>query len=791
VEGNGLIRRRGEVPQIEVMPEIRNELREYLQTQGYRVTEDAKLLGKSGIRHTFDMLAEKNDGLSTQNVCIGIAQGGDPEAEANAIFSLANKAFDTGINNRLLIAIPTFNEKSKQLATKQRIKVIDGQSVGSLLAAKPKKSAKSDVPLNFETPSQLMESLANRGYTVEEKGIIKGKSGIEYTFDILAHGDGDQVNHTLVVDYLLSKNEIGLEQVSLFDTKAYDAGVDAKVLIVSPGMTPEAKQFAQHQHIRVLEWNPPSGLASSPSPSEAKTAESKTTDKKQAEKKKTGSTDGDKNQPKMLRQLLQPEALQLIPEVMARRYNAIPLSISGNALQVAMADPTDIFAIEAFSAQSRLRVSPLAASSREIREAIDFSYKGYGEIEKQISRINIPEESSDESLAISATLDTPLTQALSLIVEEAVKARASDIHIEPEDDRLRVRYRIDGILQDMMSLPLNVRRSLISRIKILADLNIADHQRPQDGQFTTTAKGREIDIRVAIAPIVWGEMAVLRLLDKSMAVIELSALGMLDSGLAKYKEMLKVPHGMILISGPTGAGKTTTLYASVNSLDKMGRNIITIEDPAEYRFKDINQIQVNPQAGITFASGLRSVLRLDPDVILVGEIRDSETANIAVQAALTGHLMLSSIHANDTVGVLFRLLDLKIEHFLIASSMIGVVAQRMVRRVCPDCAQLIEAPSMEQMAYEQETGEKRTKFLYGTGCKSCAYTGYLGRIGIFETLVMTDTIRTMVANKANSTELKAQSIKEGMVTLLKDGMEKVKAGITTPTEVLRSAYTMG
>jgi general secretion pathway protein E len=540
-----------------------------------------------------------------------------------------------------------------------------------------------------------------------------------------------------------------------------------------------------------LEWNPPSGVTSPLSSPEQKAAELKTNEKKPTEKKKTGSADAEKTQPKMLRQLLQPEALLLIPEVMARRYNAIPLSTSGNALQVAMADPTDIFAIEAFSAQSRMRVSPVAASSREIREAIDFSYKGYGEIEKQISRINIPEESSDESLAISATLDTPLTQALSLIVEEAVKARASDIHIEPEDDRLRIRYRSDGILQDMMSLPLSVRRSLISRIKILADLNIADHQRPQDGQFTTTAKGREIDVRVAIAPIVWGEMAVLRLLDKSMAVIELSALGMLDSGLAKYKEMLKVPHGMILISGPTGAGKTTTLYASVNSLDKMGRNIITIEDPAEYRFKDINQIQVNNQAGITFASGLRSVLRLDPDVILVGEIRDSETANIAVQAALTGHLMLSSIHANDTVGVLFRLLDLKIEHFLIASSMIGIVAQRMVRRVCPDCAQLIEAPMMEQISYEQETGEKKTKFLYGTGCKSCAYTGYLGRIGIFETLVMTDTLRTMVANRANSTELKAQAIKEGMVTLLKDGMEKVKAKITTPTEVLRSAYTMG
>jgi type II secretory ATPase GspE/PulE/Tfp pilus assembly ATPase PilB-like protein len=266
---------------------------------------------------------------------------------------------------------------------------------------------------------------------------------------------------------------------------------------------------------------------------------------------------------------------------------------------------------------------------------------------------------------------------------------------------------------------------------------------------------------------------------------------MLDNGLTKYKEMLKVPHGMILISGPTGAGKTTTLYGSVNSLDKMGRNIITIEDPAEYRFKDINQIQVNTQAGITFASGLRSILRLDPDVILVGEIRDAETANIAVQAALTGHLMLSSIHANDTVGVLYRLLDLKIEHFLIASSMIGIVAQRMVRRICPDCAQMIEAPTMEQTAYEQEMGEKQTKFLYGTGCKSCAYSGYLGRIGIFEILTMSDAIRTMIAEKANSTEVKAQAVKEGMVTLMKDGMRKVKAGTTTPSEVLRSAYTMG
>jgi len=253
--------------------------------------------------------------------------------------------------------------------------------------------------------------------------------------------------------------------------------------------------------------------------------------------------------------------------------------------------------------------------------------------------------------------------------------------------------------------------------------------------------------------------------------------------------MLKVPYGMILISGPTGAGKTTTLYASINSLDMVEKNIITIEDPAEYRFKDINQIQVNPQAGITFASGLRSILRLDPDVIMVGEIRDAETANIAIQAALTGHLMLSSIHANDATGVLFRLLDLKVEPFLIASAVISIIAQRMVRRICPDCSHLIEAPLMEQMAYEQEMGEKRAEFLYGTGCKACSYTGYRGRIGIFEILAMSDEIRMMMTHNANSSDIRAQALKEGMISMMNDGMRKVKEGITTPSEVLRVTYS--
>lgn len=486
----------------------------------------------------------------------------------------------------------------------------------------------------------------------------------------------------------------------------------------------------------------------------------------------------------------QPEALQLIPEAMARKYIAIPLSIEGNALRVAMANPADIFALEALATQSQMRIELEVASAEEIQEAIDFNYEAYDEIERQISSISLPSGTIAEQIRLDTATDAPVAQALTLIIDEAVKAHASDIHLQPQEDKLRVRYRIDGTLHDTLSLPLMTATPLISRIKILANMNIADHHRPQDGQFSIKTKGRLIYIRVGTIATVYGEIATLRLLDKSRATLTLPELGFLPESLEKYEKMLKVPYGMILVSGPTGAGKTTTLYASVNCLDQVGRNIITIEDPVEYRFKNINQIQINPRGGITFASGLRSILRLDPDVILVGEIRDTETANIAIQSALTGHLVLSSIHANDAVGVVLRLLDLGVEPFLVSSALIGVVAQRMVRRICSTCARLIDVSLIERMTYSKEIGEERSEFLCGSGCKSCANTGYRGRTGIFEILHISDEIRMLLLKGATAAELRAQAIKEGMITLLRDGMFKVRANITTPSEVLRNAYSV-
>ncbi|MFC2044351.1 GspE/PulE family protein [Chloroflexota bacterium] len=494
---------------------------------------------------------------------------------------------------------------------------------------------------------------------------------------------------------------------------------------------------------------------------------------------------------KLQKHLIQPEAIQLIPEVTARKYNVMPLEVKGNVLKVAMSNPADLIALEALEVKTKMRIEPEAFNAQDVLEAIDFNYRSYDEIEKQISSIELPPEAIGEQFQTDNIADAPIVKALALIIDEGVKANASDIHIQPQEDHLRVRYRIDGGLHEALTLPLGTAVPLVSRIKILAGMNIADRHRPQDGQFSITPRGRKekMDIRVGIAPTVHGEMAALRLLYKARSLMTLPELGFLPENLALYEEMLKVPHGIVLLCGPTGSGKTTTLYASINTLDLIDRNIITVEDPVEYRFKNINQIQVNSRAGLTFASGLRSILRLDPNVILIGEIRDAETAGIAVQAALTGHLVLSSIHANESVGVVLRLLDLGIERFLVVSALIGVVAQRMVRKICPECAELAEAPVIERLAYTKQTGEERNQFLYGKGCKSCAYTGYQGRTGLYEILHVSEEIRAMVLNGASNTELRNQAIKEGMLSLIKEGMLKVKANITTPDEVLRKTYS--
>jgi len=491
---------------------------------------------------------------------------------------------------------------------------------------------------------------------------------------------------------------------------------------------------------------------------------------------------------------VRPEAVALIPEVIARKYSVIPIDTLDGTLVVAMEDPRDIQAIEDLAALTRRRIEPVLSTSQDIQEMIDLNYRVGGEIEEQLSQIPTRYQRvkvAEARVSAEAIAQAPVVRAIDLLIKQAVRDRASDIHVEPQEDKLRVRYRIDGILHEIMSLPLSVHPPLLSRVKIMAGLNIAERRRPQDGQITFDMGDREVDIRVATSNTIHGEMVVLRILDKTFAFLPLPEIGFLPDTLERYLQMVKTPFGMVLISGPTGSGKTTTQYATVNQLDSIGRNILTIEDPVEYRFADINQMQVNPAAGVTFATGLRACMRLDPDVILIGEIRDAETAQIATQASLTGHLVLSSVHANDTVSTIFRMIDLGVEPFLLASAVVGVIAQRMVRRVCPYCSRPTPVSPDEQVAYEQEMNEKQSEFLIGAGCNLCANTGYLGRTGIFEVMVMSESIRRMILSSADSDDIHTQAYKECMAALWHDGMLKVKEGVTTPYEVIRNVFSIG
>jgi len=491
------------------------------------------------------------------------------------------------------------------------------------------------------------------------------------------------------------------------------------------------------------------------------------------------------------RHKVQPEAVRLIPETIARKNTLIPLDVVGDSLLVVMADPQDIQTIQDLQAQVKMKIEVALGISSDIKRAIDLNYRSAAEIEQHVREFAQPAD-REVKLTDDLVARTPIAQTVDLIISQAVRDRASDIHIEPQDDRLRLRFRIDGTLYDMFSLPLNAHVPLISRIKILAEMNIAEQRRPQDGQFSFSAGERHIDIRVASLPTTGGERLSLRILDKSLSLFTLSELGLLPESLTKIQTMAASPYGLLLVGGPTGSGKTTTLYALINSFNRTERNIMTIEDPVEYRFRDINQTQVNIKSGITFPAGLRSLMRHDPNIILVGEIRDKETAGIAVQAALTGHLVLSSIHANNAVGVLFRLLDLGIEPYLIISTLVGIATQRMVRRICPHCRSGIKPGEQQSEIFLRELGQAPDMiYQRGSGCNLCNNTGFQGRTGLFEVMPVTDNIRKMLVNNVNAVDIQEQALRDGLATMKKDGLQKVVQGIIPFEEVLRSVFSVG
>jgi len=483
------------------------------------------------------------------------------------------------------------------------------------------------------------------------------------------------------------------------------------------------------------------------------------------------------------------EVLKVVPEDVCRRHRVFPLFRIGNTLTVATAEPSNIVALDQVKRASGLDVDAAVATETEILQALDQYYGTRSSIIELIKGIDFRGLGLDDERGVSAERlanvaeVAPVVKLVNLLVSSAVTERASDIHLEPEDDGLHIRVRVDGLLRETAILPKHLQSAVISRIKILSDLDIADSRTPKDGRFGFTVNNRDVDLRVSTFPTIYGENAVLRILDKSGGLMRLEDLGFTEEMLVQYRRVITRPYGLILVTGPTGSGKTTTLYATLAILNSPERNIITIEDPVEYHLKMVRQSQVNPKAGLTFASGIRSILRQDPDIIMVGEIRDLETAQTAIHAALTGHLVLTTLHTNDAVGAIARLLDMGVEPFLITSSLVGVLAQRLVRSICPRCKEPHAVPP--HLLNSLGLGLQVT-FYRGRGCHFCRDTGYRGRIGIFESLLMSDPQRELIMTRASAAELKRLALQEGMQELRTDGIRKAARGITSLEEVLRA-----
>ncbi|OGX38244.1 MAG: hypothetical protein A3G91_02850 [Omnitrophica WOR_2 bacterium RIFCSPLOWO2_12_FULL_50_9] len=480
------------------------------------------------------------------------------------------------------------------------------------------------------------------------------------------------------------------------------------------------------------------------------------------------------------------EIIKLVPEKIAKKYNAVPLFKIGNALTVGMLDPQDIMAIDQIRRVSQLDfIEPVLVSEKGIQRIMDTCYGASKSVEDIIKSIDEGRLAEGVSSEIGGQMDeAPIIKLVNNIILQAVRERVSDIHVEPEEESVRVRCRVDGILRETILLPKKLQSAVISRIKILSRLDIAEGRKPQDGRIRLKIENKNLDIRVSTFPTVHGENVVMRLLDKSSLLLGLEDAGLSGRDLVSFQELIRHPNGIILVTGPTGSGKTTTLYSALTIINSIEKNIITIEDPVEYEIPLIRQTQINPLAGITFATGLRGILRQDPDIIMVGEIRDKETADVAIQAALTGHLVFSTLHTNDATSALTRLIDMGVEPFLISSSIVGILAQRLVRLICDKCKEEYQPSKDVVKSVGLKPGAKCFRGR-GKGCKKCKESGYSGRMGIFELLVVHDEIRGMVEERRSADEIKKKAVESGMASLRQDGLMKAQKGLTTLEEVLR------
>lgn len=521
---------------------------------------------------------------------------------------------------------------------------------------------------------------------------------------------------------------------------------------------------------------------------------------------------------------IDPSAVNIVPENVARRHNVMPIMKNGNRLMVAMADTQNLMALDDLGAVTKgLQIVPVLAVSDAITDAIERNYKsgdssassvpatsdassgasgmdgalgsGLAGVKDAIESYKSLEGADDDDPDAAAQVaeQAPIIRVANTIIQQAIQVEASDIHIEPDRRQVRVRYRVDGVLHEEMTIPKYIQAPLISRFKIMADMNIAERRIPQDGRIPVRKDNKDYDLRVSCLPTIYGEKIVCRILDKSSVLLGLNKLGFSSTCLAQLEELVIQPNGMILSTGPTGSGKTTTQYSVLHKINSVEKNIITVEDPVEYQLGGISQVQVNMKAGLTFASSLRSFLRQDPDIIMVGEMRDLETAEIAVEASLTGHLVLSTLHTNDAPSAVIRMVDMGIEPYLISATIIGVMAQRLARKVCLNCREeyQVRASELRVLGYQPEDKDEMVTLARGRGCEICRHTGMKGRLGIYELMTTNDEIAELIVRRAPLADIREAARANGMKQLREDGLEKILAGITTPDEVRRVVFTAG